>query len=62
LTHSDVRGVVAEAGTYRLRLSWSPHWHVLDGAVTLAHDPVDGKIILHATAPGSFRLTVDSGL
>jgi hypothetical protein len=61
LAHAEVAGTVAAPGTYQLRLSWSPYWRVLEGAVTLEEDRPGGRVTLRATQPGPFRIAVRAG-
>jgi len=60
LTHDEVRGVVGASGTYRLRLTWSPYWRVVNGAITV-REATDGQMLLDARKPGEFAIEVPAG-
>ena len=58
LMHDEVHGSVDAAGPYLLRLGWSPHWSVLEGAVTL-QKTTDGRVLVVAERSGAFRIAVE---
>lgn len=55
LSHSRIAGSVAAAGTYRLRVRFTPYWRVAAGSVCVEEAP-DGMTRLVAERPGRFVL------
>jgi hypothetical protein len=59
LSHNVVSGRVGAAGSYRLRIRYTPYWRVERGSLCLAR-AADGMTRIVARAPGRFELAVDS--
>jgi hypothetical protein len=59
LGHELVAGRVTAPGTYRLRIAYTPYWHVRTGAVCIAQT-ADGMTRLVAERPGAFSLAVSN--
>jgi hypothetical protein len=57
--HSRIEGELPAAGSYRLKIRYTPYWRVR-GAVCVERG-VGGMTILTAQRPGRFRLTVPDG-
>jgi hypothetical protein len=58
--HDRIAGSVAGAGSYLLRVRYTPYWRVADGEVCLRRAP-GGMTQLVAHRPGAFELRVGSG-
>ena len=58
--HQRIAGSVAAAGTYRLRVRYTPYWRVAEGRVCLARAP-DGATRIVASRAGAFALALPKG-
>jgi hypothetical protein len=58
--HSEIDGWVARAGTYRLRVRFTPVWTLRPGALCLAPG-VNGMTTLHVSHSGAFSLQAAEG-
>lgn len=61
LGHSSLRGSVAAAGTYRVRLRWSPYWRASERGACIAKT-ADKMIDLRLPRAGRFSLSIPAGL
>ena len=60
LVHDRIVGAVDAPGTYRLRVRYTPYWHVAAGAVCVERSG-DGMTRVVASAPGRFVLAPPPG-
>lgn len=61
LSHQRVAGEVAAAGSYGLRIRYSPYWHVEQGSLCVAR-AADGMTRIVARGAGPFELAVRPSL
>ena len=59
--HDGIVGRVSSHGTYRLRVRFTPFWHVAEGDACLLRAQ-DGNTLLRFAEPGRFALGVRGGL
>jgi hypothetical protein len=55
LGHESVAGWTETAGLYRMRIRFTPYWHVESGQLCLERAS-DGMTLLRASRPGRFEL------
>jgi hypothetical protein len=61
LSHKRVVGSVAAPGSYRLKIRYTPYWHVEQGSLCVAR-AADGMTRIVARAPGRFELAARASL